>query len=64
MILFWAAIAVGIYFLVKQLARPAGDNDAKPRPDVGALGLLKARYARGEIGRDEYHRMREEIRNV
>lgn len=58
MILFWALVILGIVALAKWLysAGNLGGNASK-RP----LDILKERYARGEITRDEYQRTRRDL---
>lgn len=54
MLIFWAFIIVGVVFSIKWLAHSfSGTGDGKPgrsRP----LDILKERYARGEINKDEF----------
>lgn len=53
-----------VVWLVVFLARSTGpsSHSASPEPRVsGARELLDERYARGEIERDEYLRMREDL---
>lgn len=56
MVLFWALVIAGVVWLVRTLAG-AGPGG---RPN-DALATLKERYARGEIDRETYQRMRKEI---
>lgn len=58
MFLFWGGIIAGIVLLVVVLARqgtPSADRDES------ALEILKRRYVRGEIDRDEYERIKEQL---
>jgi putative membrane protein len=48
--LFWIAIIVGIVFLVLHLARR---ERTRSRTD-SAMEVLKQRYARGEISKEEF----------
>ncbi len=58
MILVWALIIVGIVFLVRWVVREnRGDSPASETP----LEILKKRYARGEIDRAQYERIKEDI---
>jgi putative membrane protein len=63
MFLFWVAIIVGIVFLIRWLitagapghrATPAHDPDS-------ALDILKKRYARGEITKQEFDEIRRDL---
>ena len=47
-----AAIAVGIYWLVRTFMPPGGRSHSAPRS--AGLSLLEERYARGEVNREEY----------
>ena len=61
MILFWALVVGGLVWLLVSLfgaARSRADSRAEqPRP----LDILRERYARGDITREEYERMREDL---
>lgn len=63
MILFWAVVIIGGYYLIRNLNR---SNVSVHRPlerDERAIEILKERYARGEIDRDTYQEMRRELEN-
>jgi len=51
-IIFLALIAFGIYYLV---------SSGKPAPSGRSLEILKERYAKGEISKEEYDRMKKEL---
>jgi len=57
-LLFLALIAVGAYYLFTEFTRSS-------RPSSGggkrALEILKERYAKGEITREQYLKMKEEL---
>ena len=58
MILFWALIVLGVAALAKWLfstVRSANSADRRP------LDILKERYARSEITRDQYEQMRRDL---
>lgn len=52
MILFWGLILLGIAALVRWLV--AGRSADPGTEGKTAIEILRERYARGEIGRDEY----------
>lgn len=58
MILFWIIVIAGIAVLVRMRAGRPGTRDGSE----SALEILKRRYARGEISREEFDRMKRDIR--
>ena len=61
MIAFWVAVIVGIVFLVRYLIRHGGGS-GNPGGRESALDLLKTRYAKGEVSREEFEAMRKDLR--
>jgi putative membrane protein len=60
MLLFWGLIIVGLVLLVRWLwdqGRPAGGGGVGEAP----LDILKRRYARGEITKEEYDRVKQDL---
>lgn len=57
MVLFWALVIVGIVALARLLG--AGTRDEASQQ--GALDILKARYAKGEITREQFEQMKRDI---
>ena len=60
MILFWALIILGIVALAKWLfsvGGPSGPRGSGKAP----LDIVKERYARGEINREQYEQMRRDL---
>ena len=51
MMLFWIALAAGVIWLIYRAAS-GGGRPSEPPPS--AEEILRIRYARGEIGHDEY----------
>jgi putative membrane protein len=58
MILFWVAIIAAAVLLLKWLA--GGSARFAPR-EKSALDILKERYARGEIGKDEFEQKKRDL---
>jgi putative membrane protein len=57
MILLWGLIVFGIVALAKWLFAAGGSAGSSKRP----MEILRERYARGEITRDEYEHMRQDL---
>lgn len=57
MVLFWGLVVIGIVALVQYLLRGPGNA---PR-GKNALDILKERYARGEIDKDEFERKKRDL---
>lgn len=55
MVLAWVLVIAGIVVLIKWL------GSTSTPPGETPLEILKARYARGEINKKEYDRMRREL---
>ncbi len=57
MILFWGLLLGGVVWLITALTSSAKSQGKENSP----LTLLKKRYVKGEISKEEYEEMREEI---
>ncbi len=55
--LFWVLVIVGIAYLVKLVARPV-----KEEKEDAALGILRKRYSKGEVTKEEFDRIREDLK--
>lgn len=61
---FWLVIIVAVVFLFRRGFLGCGmgqQNNGNRRSDETPLNILKQRYAKGEISRDEYERMKKEL---
>lgn len=59
MLLFWGLVILGIFAILKWLATKRGSGKASS--PKSALDILEERYARGEIDRDEFERMKRDL---
>jgi len=57
MIFFWLIIIIGIILVIRYFTAGQGSGDSVRR-ERDPLEILKERYARGEIGTEEYQEMR------
>jgi putative membrane protein len=60
MLVFWIAVIAGIVFIMRRLALSA-NRGRGGAPEESALDILKKRYAKGEVSKDEYDRIRKDI---
>lgn len=61
MVLFWGAVIVLVVWAVRSLARGGSGSQMAMPPGGRAVDILKERYARGEITKDQYEAMRRDI---
>ena len=57
MILFWTAVIIFVVWLVREIS---GRNNEKPNSN-SALEILKERYAKGEINKEEFEAKKKDI---
>ena len=57
MIIVWAVIILGIYYLVRLIA----GGGKKEEQQETALDVLKKRYAKGEISKEEFDRIKDDL---
>ncbi len=57
MVLFWIAVIVAIVFAVRFFVRQGGQSGKQD----SALEILKKRYAKGEISKEEYEEKRRDL---
>ncbi len=66
MVAFWGGLILLAFWLLRSSMRPEDrrrtDGEDHDRPSRNALDILKERYARGEISRDEFEQMRDDPR--
>lgn len=57
MIIFWILVILGILYVVKSIARGRKEG----MKEETALDILKKRYAKGEIAKEEFERMKDDL---
>lgn len=60
MLLYWGVLILAIALLVKWLFARSGGSHARPHEKT-ALDILKERYARGEIGKEEFEQKKRDL---
>lgn len=58
--IFWIVIIVAIVFLVKVVADQRDQN----KPTDSSLEILKKRYAKGKISKEEFDRLKKDIEEL
>ncbi|MGD9976248.1 MAG: SHOCT domain-containing protein [Desulfatirhabdiaceae bacterium] len=62
MLLFWVLVIAGIVVLIRWLVQNTGNRSrSSVGTDSKAMDILKERFAKGEITRDEFESMKKEI---
>lgn len=59
-LVFWVAVIAGIVLLVLWIVGKSG-RGKQPQTEETALELLKKRYVRGEITKEQYEEMKKDI---
>ncbi len=60
--LFWMAVIVAILFFIRWLVvSNRHHTDQKAGPTDSALEILKIRYAKGEIGKEEFEEKKRDL---
>lgn len=58
MVIFWGLVVFGVIYLITLIVK---GGEKKSQAD-SALDILKKRYARGELSREEFEKMKEDLR--
>jgi putative membrane protein len=61
MIAFWAFLIFGTAYLVRFIADSSGNRPGTVYTDASSLDILKRRYAKGEISKEQLEAMKREL---
>lgn len=61
-LIMWILLIVGIILIVFLVAQLSKDKGSESKPQENALDILKKRYARGEITKEEFEQMKQELK--
>ena len=56
--IFWIAVIVALFFFVKWIVQQKPSNQ---KPEEDALEVLKKRYARGEVDKEEFEQKKKDL---
>ena len=56
MVLFWVLVILGIVYLIQLIAKGSKKEETET-----ALDILKKRYARGEITKEEFEKIKDDL---
>lgn len=63
MLVFWVLVIIGLIFLIRWLIQSTKGESGRPLVNSSrALEILKERYARGEIDKQEFEEKRKDLR--
>ncbi len=56
MVIFWVLVIIGVIYLIRLVVGTKGEGKTET-----ALDILKKRYARGEINKEEYEEKKKDL---
>ncbi|MDP2646610.1 MAG: SHOCT domain-containing protein [Desulfobacterales bacterium] len=63
MLVFWVLVVVGLFFLIKWLIQVTKGEKDVPSGRSKAIDILKERYARGEISKEEFEKTKRDLQS-
>jgi len=61
MVAFWVAVIVGIVFLIRWVVVSTSGGSHPGKSEDSALDILRKRYARGEINKEEFEEKKRDL---
>jgi len=61
MLLFWGLVIAGVVLLARRFGTGPSSSSAAAPPGKTALDILAERYAKGEIGKEDYEQKRRDL---
>ncbi len=58
---FWIVVIIGIIFLIRWLTGSSSQRSHEVRSGDSALEILKIRYAKSEIGKEEFEQKKKDL---
>jgi len=61
MMIFWTAVIIGLIFLIKWIFEKGKTDRSTSPTEESALDILKKRYAKGEINKEEFEQKKKDL---
>ena len=63
MMVFWILVIIGLVFLIKWLIQTTSSGNTDRRTGPKAIDILEERYARGEISKEEFETIKQDLQS-
>ncbi len=61
MVLFWVLAAAGLVMVIRWLLQLSSDSRRGHPPDKSPIEIVRERYARGEIRREQFEQLKQDL---